>query len=153
MYQLSSPQAVPWDLMVLWLLCHPACGDLGASGALNGVLCGHFAGIPYGDPTSFLELWKGEALDAFTEDPTDLQPFIKLGTIFLFLLLPVPRLSPPLPVTLTQNALAFFVVVFSIAQGSWKTLARKGGSLQATSASALQPTLWQGSAEGLVIRS
>lgn len=123
--------------MVLWLLCHPARGDVEGSGALNGDLCGPLAGISCGDQTSFLKLWKGDAVDPFTEDPTDLQPILSLGQSFY-----------------SSSACATPVSTFmcdSYTECISKTLARKGGSLQATSVSALQPTLWQGSAEGLVI--
>lgn len=137
MCQLLSPQAIPWVLMVFWLLCHPARGDLEGSGALNGVLYGPLAGISYGDPTSFLKLWTGDAVDPFTEDPTDLQPFLSLGQSFDS----SSACATPVPTFMCD----------SHTECISKTLARKGGSLQATFASVLQPTLWQGSAEGLVI--
>lgn len=102
MYLLLFPQPILWGQMVLWRLCHPACGDPLGSGALNGVFRGHFAIVSYGDPASFLEFCKGEAADTFAEGPTDFQPFIKPGTVLLL----VPPLSPPLSHNLTLSHLA-----------------------------------------------
>lgn len=102
-----SPQPIPWNL-VLGLSCPPLCGHIMGSGALNGDLYVYFAVISYGNPTSFLELCKGEAVSLFTGGSTDLQFFLMLEIVFLSLLLLLPQLSLPLFSTLISNALAPF---------------------------------------------
>lgn len=81
------------------------------SGALNGNLFGYFAVISYGDPTSFLELCREEAVGLFTGGSTDLQPFLMFGIVLLFLLLLLPHLFLPLSSTLISNALAPFYLL------------------------------------------
>lgn len=80
------------------------------SGALNGNVYGYFAVISYGNPTSFLELCKGEAVGLLTGGSADLQPFLMFGIVVLFLLLLLlPHLSLPLSSALISNALAPFL--------------------------------------------
>lgn len=98
---------------------------------------GYFAVIAYGNPTSFPELCKGEAVGLFTGGSTDPQPFLMLGIVFLFLWLLLPHLPLPLSSTLLSNALA---PVCLHSKSLWENDSSKGGSLQAVSALALQPT-------------